>query len=114
MAVGTLLSPEFTIREPYIAFLVAGGNYAGKTAVQLLVDGNVAMEATGKRSTRFESAQFDVSSLKGKKARLRAIDEEKGAWGFIAVDHIVFTSYANTKFPSGRISSPSPVPCWSV
>jgi hypothetical protein len=44
-AVGTLVSPEFTIKEDYIAFLIAGGDHAGKTALQLIVDGKVAMEA---------------------------------------------------------------------
>lgn len=98
-AVGTLISPEFTIKDPYIAFLIAGGNEPGKTALQLLVDGKAVMEATGARSVRFGSAQFDVSALKGKKARLRIVDDAKGEWGFIAVDEIIFTSYANTKFP---------------
>lgn len=98
-AVGTLVSPEFTIKDDYIAFLIAGGDYAGKTALQLVVDGKVAMEATGKRSLLFEPALFDVTKLKGQKARLRAVDEEKGRWGVIAVDHILFTGYANEKFP---------------
>ncbi len=99
-AVGTLVSPEFTIKEDYIAFLIAGGDHAGKTAIQLVVDGKVAMEATGKNSLLFEPALFDVTKLKGQKARLRAVDEEKGRWGVIAVDHILFTGYANEKFPS--------------
>jgi quinoprotein glucose dehydrogenase len=99
-AVGTLVSPEFTIKEDYIAFLIAGGDHAGKTALQLVVDGKVAMEATGKNSLLFEPALFDVTKLKGQKARLRAVDEEKGQWGVIAVDHILFTGYANEKFPS--------------
>ena len=98
-ATGTLSSPEFTIRQSYIAFLIAGGNEPGKTAVQLLVDGKAVMEATGKRTMVFGSAQFDVSALKGKKARLRIIDDAKGEWGFVAVDEMVFTDYANTKFP---------------
>ncbi|QTN34214.1 HEAT repeat domain-containing protein [Akkermansiaceae bacterium] len=98
-ATGTLTSPEFTIREPYIAFLIAGGDTAGKTAFQLLIDGKAVMEATGSRSMRFGSGQFDVSALKGKRARLRIVDGAKGEWGFIAVDEIVFSSYANTKFP---------------
>ena len=115
-ATGTLTSPEFTIRDPYIAFLIAGGSEAGKTAMQLIVDGKAFMEATGVRTMRFGSAQFDVSALKGKKARLRIIDGAKGEWGFIAVDEIVFSSYANTKFPvstrngkpfiEGLVSSP--------
>jgi quinoprotein glucose dehydrogenase len=116
-SVGTLTSPEFTIREPYIAFLIAGGDQAGKTAVQLIVDDKVVMEATGRRTILFEATQFDVTKLKGKKARIRAVDEGTGEWGYIALDEIVFTSYANTKFPSstkngkafvaGLISSPA-------
>ena len=99
-AVGTLVSPEFTIEEDYIAFLIAGGDNAGKTALQLVVDGKTAMEATGKNSLLFEPAVFDVKKLKGSKARLRAVDGETGKWGVIAVDHILFTGYANEKFPS--------------
>lgn len=99
-AVGTLVSPEFTIEEDYIAFLIAGGDHAGKTALQLIVNGKVAIEATGKRSLHFEPAGFDVKKLKGQKARLRAVDEEKGRWGVIAVDHIIFTDAADAKFPS--------------
>lgn len=99
-AVGTIVSPEFTIKEDYIAFLIAGGDHAGKTAFQLVVDGKTAMEATGKNSLLFEPAVFDVKKLKGRKARLRAVDGETGKWGVIAVDHILFTGYANEKFPS--------------
>ncbi|MFM2199056.1 MAG: hypothetical protein RLZZ505_2488 [Verrucomicrobiota bacterium] len=97
---GTLTSPEFTITQPFIIFLIAGGDKAGKTSVQLLIDGKVTMEVTGKGSPIFEPAQFDVTALKGKKARLRAVDEAEGDWGFIALDHVIFTSYANEKFPS--------------
>lgn len=99
-SVGTLVSPEFMIKEDYIAFLITGGDHAGKTALQLVVDDKVVMEATGRRSLAFEPAQFDVSKLKGQKARLRVIDEEKGQWGCIAVDHIIFTDRVNEKFPS--------------
>jgi quinoprotein glucose dehydrogenase len=99
-ATGTLTSPEFTISQPYIAFLIAGGDQAGKTCVQLIVDDKVVKEATGKRSPIMEAAQFDVTALMGKKARLRAVDEAKGDWGFIAMDHVIFNSYANNRFPS--------------
>ena len=114
---GTLTSPEFTITQPYIVFLIAGGDKAGETSVQLIVDGKVVKEATGKRSPIMQSTQFDVTALKGKKARLRAVDEGKGDWGFIALDHVVLTSNANEKFPSstkggkpfvaGLVSTPS-------
>lgn len=99
-ATGTLTSPEFTISQPYIIFLIAGGDKAGKTSVQLLIDGEVVKEVAGKRSPILEPAQIDVTELKGKKARLRAVDEDKGDWGFIALDHVIFTNYANEKFPA--------------
>ncbi len=99
-ATGTLTSPEFTISQPYIAFLIAGGDQPGKTCVQLIVEGKVVYEAMGKRSPIMEPAQFDVTALMGKKARLRAVDEAKGDWGFIALDHVIFNIYANNRFPS--------------
>jgi quinoprotein glucose dehydrogenase len=98
-ATGSLTSAEFTIEEPYIVFLLGGGNLPGKTCVQLVVNGKVEKEATGKNSLRCESATWDVTALKGKKARIRILDEERGAWGMIAVDHIIFTDYMNQKFP---------------
>lgn len=99
-AVGTLSSPEFTINESYILFLVAGGDTAGKTAVQLLVNDKVVMETVGKKSMRFSNALWDVTALKGKTAVIRIVDDAKGEWGFIAADHFMLDDYANQKFPS--------------
>ncbi len=99
-ATGTLESPEFTIKNTYIAFLIAGGDHPGKTAVQLVIDGKVEFESTGKRSLRFDRAQWDVSKFKGKKAKIRIVDQETGEWGIIAVDEFTFNDYANTKFPA--------------
>ena len=99
LSTGSMTSPEFTINEPYITFLIAGGDYKGTTAAQLLIDGKVVREANGKRSLRCESALWDVTEFKGKKAVIKLVDEESGSWGFVAVDHIIFTSYPNQKFP---------------
>ena len=99
-AKGTLTSPEFTLTEPYITFLIAGGDEPGKTAVQLLIDDQVVRESAGKRSLRFESALWDVAELKNRKARIRILDDAEGDWGFIAADHIIFTDYPNQKFPA--------------
>ncbi|MEO5715231.1 MAG: c-type cytochrome [Luteolibacter sp.] len=98
-AKGSLTSPEFTIAEPYITFLIAGGDYAGKTAAQLMIDGKVVRESTGKRSLRCETAVWSVAEFKGRKAQIRLIDDEAGENGFIAVDQITFTDYPNQKFP---------------
>ncbi len=98
-AKGTLTSPEFTIRETYIAFLIAGGNAPGKTAAQLTIDGKVVREAVGKRGLRLEAALWDVSEFAGRRARIRLLDDESGEWGFIGVDQIVFSAVPNPKFP---------------
>ncbi len=99
-ATGTLESPEFTIKNTYIAFLIAGGNYPGKTAAQLVIDGKIEFESTGKNSLRFAKEQWDVTKFKGRKGKIRIVDQEKGRWGIIAVDEFTFNDYANTKFPA--------------
>ncbi len=99
-ATGALTSPEFEIKEPYITFLIAGGDHAGKTAAQLVIDGKVVREAVGKRSLRCEPALWDVTEFKGRTARIRLLDDESGSWGVIAVDQIVFTDKAKQKFPA--------------
>jgi quinoprotein glucose dehydrogenase len=99
-ATGTLTSPELTLTEPYITFLIAGGDHAGKTAAQLLIDGKVVREATGKKDLEARPTLWDVREFKGKKAQIRLIDNETGSWGMIAVDHIILTDYPNQKFPA--------------
>lgn len=97
---GSLTSPEFLIKEPYITFLIAGGDQPGKTSAQLLIDGKVVREAAGKRSLRLDTIVWDVTELRGQKATFRLLDEDDGEWGFIAADHIIFTDYPNQKFPA--------------
>lgn len=99
-AIGTLTSSEFTINRDYVLFLIAGGDTAGKTAVQLLIDGKVVLEATGKQSQHFSNVVWDVSKFKNQQAVIRIVDDAKGEWGYIAADHFVLDNYANQKFPS--------------
>lgn len=99
-ATGTLSSPEFSIEQPYITFLIGGGNEAGKTAAQLIVDGKPVREAVGTRNLRMAPMVWDVADLKGKKATIRLVDAATGSWGVIAVDHIMFTDNPNKKFPA--------------
>lgn len=106
-ATGTLTSPEITISEPFITFLIAGGDYPGKTAVQLLIDGEVVREAVGQRDLQCRRATWDVKEFEGRKARIRLIDDEQGAWGFIAADHIVMTASPEQEFPAMIRRDPS-------
>jgi len=97
-AMGTLTSPEFTVTEPYIIFLIAGGDAAGKTAAQLIIDGKVVRESTGKGTLHCERAFWDVREFIKRKATIRLVDDAQGPWGFIGVDHIVFSEDPNFKF----------------
>ncbi len=72
---GTLTSPAFNIRRKYITFLIGGGTEA------------------------LDRANWDISALKGKKAVIEIVDQQKGGWGHINVDHIVQTD-TRPKAPS--------------
>ena len=93
---GKLTSPTFSIERPYISFLLGGGGHDG-LAINLLVDGTIVRAATGPNVVPGGSEQlnwhdWDVSDLMGKDARIEIIDEARGGWGHINVDHIMQTS----------------------
>ncbi|BCU77922.1 glycoside hydrolase family 32 protein [Luteolibacter sp. LG18] len=91
---GTLTSPPFAIERNHIAFLIGGGKRPGKLELQLVIDGQVVLGSTGTQdkpggTEALEPGFWDVRRFKGKTATLRIIDEAKGGWGHINVDHIV-------------------------
>lgn len=95
-ATGTLTSPEFTIERPFIAFLIGGGGWKGETCMNLVVDGQTVRTAMGPNtkpggSEALAPESWDVTDLRGKKARIVIVDRASGGWGHINVDHIVFT-----------------------
>ena len=87
---GKLTSKKFTIQKKYICFNISGGSHPGKTCMNLVVDGNVVMTATGNDSEDFLPRNWDVSAWKGKSAFLEIVDDERGSWGHISVDNIEF------------------------
>ena len=89
---GTLTSKPFTIAEPYIIFLVGGGNHKGKTCMNLVVGGKVVRTATGRNDEKLLPHAWDVRDLKGKQAHLEIVDKHSGPWGHINIDYIRFTN----------------------
>jgi len=93
-ATGTLTSPAFTIQRRHINFLIDGGKYPGETCVNLLVDKKVVRTATGPNdqpggSEHLDWHSWDVKELEGKRAIIQIVDQRKGGWGHINIDHIV-------------------------
>ena len=90
-ATGTLTSRPFTIERNYITFLIGGGAHQGRTCVNLLVDGQVVLSATGRNDNRMAPHTWDVRRWAGRTAQIQVVDRETGSWGNIGLDHIVFT-----------------------
>jgi fructan beta-fructosidase len=91
---GTLTSPEIKIERKYINFLIGGGKHPGKTCINLLVGGKVVRTATGPNdkpggSEHLDWHTWDVAEFEGKAAVIEIVDDEKGGWGHINIDHIV-------------------------
>ena len=96
---GSLTSPSFTIRQPYISFLIGGGSLKGLTSIQLLVDQKILKEAIGRADHNMLPKTWDVTALMGKKATLRLVDASTRRQGYILVDHILFSDQAEPPFP---------------
>ena len=88
-AIGTLTSPEFVVQSRYIQFLIGGGSHPKRTCMNLLVDDQVVRTQTGSDAERLSWETWDVKNLVGKTARLKIVDDHRGGWGHVNVDHIV-------------------------
>lgn len=91
---GTLTSPEFKIERNYLNFLIGGGKHPGKACINLIVDGKAVRTATGPNdkpggTEHLDWQTWDVTDLAGKTATIQIVDEQKGGWGHINIDHIV-------------------------
>jgi fructan beta-fructosidase len=90
---GALTSPSFTIAQPYINFLIGGGNnpYPGSnpTAVLLLVNGRVVRSATGQDDELLNWVAWDVTEFKGQTAQIEVVDQSSGGWGHVNADQFM-------------------------
>ncbi|MGA2662430.1 MAG: GH116 family glycosyl-hydrolase, partial [Verrucomicrobiota bacterium] len=90
-ATGTLTSPPFRIERCYITFLVGGGAHKDRTCINLLIENQVVLSATGQDNNRMRPVSWDVRRWAGKTATLQIVDQESGPWGNIGVDDIIFS-----------------------
>jgi len=98
---GTLTSPAFKIERPFLSFLIGGGGWP-ETIMNLRVEGKTVRTATGPNtqsggSEKLEAQSWDVAEFIGHEASIEIVDQRKGGWGHLNVDHIVQT----TKKPPG-------------
>lgn len=102
---GRLASAEFVVSRKYVAFLIGGGGWEGKTCMNLLVNGRVVRTAVGPNtnpggSEELGPGSWEVAEFAGKTARLEIVDEATGGWGHINVDQITQTD----RKPAGILS----------
>jgi len=91
---GRLTSPPIRIQRKYLRFLIGGGGYAAETCMNLLVDGRMVRTAVGPNtrgggSEKLAWKQWDVSPFRGRDVVIQIVDDRRGGWGHINVDHIL-------------------------
>eukprot|EP01034_Spumella_vulgaris_P023126 gene23126-29319_t len=107
---GTLSSDVFLVPEggTTIKFLIGGGCDIYLEYVELLVDGMSVARRTGRCSEKLLPASFDVSSLNGRAAQIRIVDQSSANWGHINVDSFQFdwdVSGASITNENNKVSS---------
>ena len=89
---GTLSSPAFKIEKDFIHFLIGGGKHPGGTCINLIVNDNVILTATGTNNEQLLPYRWDVSKFKDQYAKIQVVDEITGGWGHINLDYIIQTN----------------------
>ena len=92
---GTLTSPAFEITSEHINFLIGGGRHpmsvTDPTAVNLLIDGQVARTATGQDAEHLNWESWDVTDLVGRTAQIQVVDQNTGGWGHLNLDSVMLS-----------------------
>lgn len=85
---GKLISPTFTIERRFLSFLIGGGSEAGKTCINLVIDGKIVRTAVGRNRERLLWQNWNVHDFEGKEAHIEIVDEASGGWGHVNIDQI--------------------------
>ena len=87
-ASGKLTSRKFRLDRHFLRLWVGGGDHAGRTCVNLLIDGKVVRSASGRRNNLMTLQSLDLRELEGQEAWLEIVDAQQGEWGNIGVGRI--------------------------
>ncbi len=87
-AQGILRSATFTIEHEFLRFRVGGGDTPFRTALNLYVDGKLALSASGKRDEILRSVVWDLRGVQGKQGCIEIVDQDSDTWGHILIDDI--------------------------
>ena len=87
-AKGKLISQPILLDRKFLRVWLAGGDKAGKTCVNLRVDGKVVQSVTGKRDHTLRQEMFSLARFQGKSGVIEIVDQESGSWGNISVGRI--------------------------
>jgi hypothetical protein len=87
-AQGILRSATFPIDHGFLHFRIGGGDFRLRTALNLYVDGQLALSATGERDEQLRPVTWNVRAAHGREGRLEIVDLESGPWGHVLVDDI--------------------------
>jgi len=85
---GKLTSTPFQLQRKFLSFYIGGGRRED-ASLRLLVDGKVVRTATGRDNNRMRRESLDIAEFEGREAVIEIVDNAKGGWGNIGVDHIV-------------------------
>ncbi|HRK34034.1 MAG TPA: GH116 family glycosyl hydrolase, partial [Candidatus Hydrogenedentes bacterium] len=88
---GTMTSPPFTVEHRFLHFLVGGGDHAGQTCINLVVDNEIVATERGQNTEQLRPVRWDIAAHKGKSATLQIVDSNTGGWGHVLVDQIQFS-----------------------
>ncbi len=91
---GELISQPFEIAHHFIQVKVGGGKQ--KVGVELRVDNQVVHTAHGENREDLITFNWDVKKFIGKQGTIRIYDQNRGGWGHVNVDQIVFTDQPTT------------------
>ena len=106
---GILESIPVKIIGKEISFMIEGGNHpwveggVSSTCVNLEIDGEMVLTATGMNTETFRTETWDVSDLKGKKAVIRVYDMNSGGWGHINFDNVYQVDANGKKIPWEKV-----------